>query len=34
MMGDMQLMQQISVEEAAKISGFLSALNGKQFKKN
>ncbi len=31
MMGDMQLMQQISAEEAAKISSFLATMNGKQF---
>jgi cytochrome c peroxidase len=31
MMGDMQLMQQISDEEAAKIAGFLKTMNGKQF---
>ena len=33
-MGDMQLMQQISNEEAAKIAAFLKALNGKQFVKS
>jgi cytochrome c peroxidase len=32
MMGDIQLMMEISAEEAAKISAFLSSLNGKQFK--
>ncbi len=33
MMGDMQLMQQISTAEASKIAAFLTALNGKQFTK-
>ncbi|NQT62986.1 MAG: c-type cytochrome [Candidatus Marinimicrobia bacterium] len=31
MMGDMQLMQQISAEEAAKIAAFLKTMNGKRF---
>ncbi|MBC8377403.1 MAG: c-type cytochrome [FCB group bacterium] len=31
MMGDMQLMQQISDEEAAKIAAFLKTMNGKRF---
>ncbi len=31
MMGDMQLMQQISEEEAAKIAGFLKTMNGNRF---
>ena len=34
MMGDMQLMQQISDEEADKISAFLKAMDGKQFVKS
>ncbi len=34
MMGEMQLMQQISVEEAAKISAFLATMNGKRFIKS
>ena len=34
MMGDMQLMQQITTEEAAKISAFLTSMNGKQFATN
>ncbi|MBT3229040.1 MAG: c-type cytochrome [Candidatus Marinimicrobia bacterium] len=33
MMGDMQLMQQISAEEAAKIAAFLKTMDGKQFTK-
>jgi len=33
MMGDIQLMQQISSEEAAKIAAFLASMNGKQFNK-
>jgi len=33
MMGDMQLMQQISAEEGSKITAFLTSLNGKQFAK-
>lgn len=31
MMGDMQLMQQISAEEASKIAAFLQTMNGKRF---
>ncbi len=34
MMGDMQLMQQISTEEAAKISAFLKTMDGERFKKD
>ncbi|MCF7823583.1 MAG: c-type cytochrome [Candidatus Marinimicrobia bacterium] len=34
MMGDMQLMQQISPEEASKITAFLTSMNGKQFVTN
>lgn len=34
LMGDAQLMQQISDEEAGKIAAFLTALDGKQFVKN
>jgi cytochrome c peroxidase len=34
MMGDMQLMQQISPEQASKIAAFLASMNGKQFIKS
>jgi len=34
MMGDMQLMQQISAEQASKIAAFLKTMDGNQFKKD